>query len=65
MLFGKCTVNTKVRIELDGLEIERVHENKFLGVTVDDRLSWKPHIKHVQFKFKFTFICIAQFKKNL
>ena len=50
MLFGKCTWNTKVRIELDGVEIERVHENRFIGVIVDDRLSWKPHIKHVQSK---------------
>lgn len=37
-------------VEIDGVAIERVHENKFLGLTIDDRLSWKLHIKHVQSK---------------
>ncbi len=65
MLFGKCTVNTKVRIELDGVEIERVHENRFLGVTVDDRLNWKPHIKHVQSKVSRSIAVIHKAKQLL
>ena len=27
-----------------GTIIEQVTETKFLGVTIDDKLSWKPHI---------------------
>lgn len=39
MLFGKYTANTKVPVEIDGVATERVHENKFLGLTICDRLS--------------------------
>lgn len=27
-----------------------MHENKSLGVTIGDKLSWKPHIIHVKYK---------------
>ena len=37
-------------MEIDGVEIERVHEMKFLGVMIDDLISWKSHIKLVQTK---------------
>ncbi len=50
MLFGKCWANMRVQVQVDGFIIERVHENKFLGVTIDDKISWKSHIKHVQNK---------------
>ena len=50
MIFGKHRLNTRLQIEIDGVAIERVNENKFLGVTIDDRLSWKPHITHVKYK---------------
>lgn len=35
---------------LNDVEIERVHETKFLGVIADDKLCWKAHIKHVKQK---------------
>ena len=35
---------------MDGVKIESVKEIKFLGVTIDDQISWKSHIKHVQSK---------------
>ena len=39
-----------MQIKIDGVEIERVHEIKCLGVIIDDTISWKLHIKHVQSK---------------
>ena len=50
ILFGKCRTNTHIQIQLNGVNIERVKEIKFLGVTIDDQISWKSHIKHVQAK---------------
>ena len=50
ILFGKKKVNIQVKLEIDGVEIEQVKDNKFLGVIIDDQLSWKAHIKHVQNK---------------
>ena len=32
--------------------IKRVNETKFLGVTIDDKLSWQPHIKQLNSKLK-------------
>lgn len=41
---------TQVQIQIDGTDIERVNENKLLGVIIDDKLSWKSHINHVHNK---------------
>ena len=40
-------VKDNIIIELDGKQLERVTTSKFLGVFIDDELSWKPHISHV------------------
>ena len=50
MLFGKHRTKTQMQIKIDGVEIERVHEIKCLGVIIDDTISWKLHIKHIQSK---------------
>lgn len=41
---------TQVQIQIDVTDIERVNENKLLGVIIDDKLSWKSHINHVHNK---------------
>lgn len=49
IIFGKGKlINAKLTIR--GLEIEQVHSTKFLGVIIDDKLSWKPHISKVRGK---------------
>ena len=45
MIFGNPTINTDVKIVIDNEIIERVYESKFLGVVLDHKLCWKPHIK--------------------
>lgn len=39
MLFGNGKRDTYAQIQVDGVEIERVHETRFLGVTIDDKIS--------------------------
>ena len=34
-------------IEMDGFKINQVKEVNFLGVILDETLSWKPHISQV------------------
>ena len=65
MIFGKRRINTRLQIEIDGVAIERVNENKFLGVTIDDRLSWKPHITHVKYKVARSIAVINKAKQVL
>uniref|UniRef100_A0A3P9L4Z8 Reverse transcriptase domain-containing protein n=1 Tax=Oryzias latipes TaxID=8090 RepID=A0A3P9L4Z8_ORYLA len=50
MFFGNYNANKELSIEINNVFIERVTEIKFLGVFIDDKLSWKPHIRHIQTK---------------
>lgn len=47
MLFGKRKTDTRVQIIIDDVLIEKVEKNTFLGVIIDKKICWKPHIKHV------------------
>ena len=35
------------KIEIDDKNIEKVEITKFLGVLIDNNLSWKAHTKHI------------------
>lgn len=50
MVFGNCKNKIDIKLIIDHIEIERVHENKFLGVILDHKLCWKPHIEFVRAK---------------
>ena len=51
---------------IDGSPIEQVKENVFLGVVIDENLTWKPHILNVSRKiskfigilYKSSFACL-------
>ena len=43
-------MNRTLNIEFNGQQIEEVMETKFLGVILDNGLTWKPHIQHVRNK---------------
>ena len=38
-------------LAIEGTIIKQVTETKFLEVTIDDKLSWKPHINFIQHYF--------------
>ena len=65
MLFGYGKRDVQVKMEIDGVEIERVHEMKFLGVMIDDLISWKSHIKLVQTKLSKSIAVINKAKQAL
>lgn len=39
--------NQRERCVNDAFELKRVTDTKFLGLKIDDRLSWKDHVSHV------------------
>ena len=39
-------------LAIEGTIIKQVTETKFLGITIDDKLSWKPHIEILNKKLK-------------
>ena len=50
MIFGHRQIDTNIELTIDSITIERVYENTFLGVIVDHKLCWKPHIDYVRAK---------------
>ena len=46
MLFSNTLKNLPGQIILDGTPLIRIHNSKFLGVIIDEDLSWKPHINN-------------------
>ena len=45
MIFSNTIENLNSDIILDNTPLENVSHIKFLGITVDNKLSWKPHIE--------------------
>ena len=43
-VFGKGRVTSDIAITINQNIIERVYKNKFLGIIINDKLSWKKHI---------------------
>ena len=39
-------------LAIEGKIMKQVSETKFLGVTIDDKLSWKPHLEILNKKLK-------------
>lgn len=50
IMFGNYKDNPELLISINGIKIEKVTEIKFLGITIDNKLSWKSHIGHIQRK---------------
>lgn len=65
MFFGNYKVNSNLMLNIDNVEIEKVSEYKFLGVTADDKISWKPHIKQVKSKVSKSIAVINKVKRFL
>ncbi len=63
MIFGKCKKSEHIQVQIEG--VERVYENKFLGVITDDRICWKPHIKHIQTKLSRSISVLSKVKHFL
>ena len=40
-------INTDISMSLDGTRLNQVHVVKFLGIFLDENLSWKSHISYI------------------
>ena len=50
---------------IDDLEIEEVTETKFLGVIIDDQLSWEPHITALRRKLNHASATLYRIRDSL
>jgi len=54
ILFGNKKINTNVQIRIEMSELEIVSEIKYLGVIIDNKLTWKSHITYIKSKIAKT-----------
>ena len=50
MIFGRQRTVHDPILKINNFEIKRVHEARFLGVIVDDKLTWSAHIRALKSK---------------
>ena len=50
ILFSNKHKQSNLTIKLNDHILERVNETKYLGIIIDEKLSWKPHIKYLSVK---------------
>ena len=50
MLFRSRPSEIELHLKINNAEIPKVTATKFLSITIDDRLNWKPHIQSVKSK---------------
>lgn len=62
IIFGNREIDKDVRINVEGVSIERVYETKFLGVTVNHKICWKSHIKKISTKISRNIAIIAKLR---
>ena len=57
--------NTSFNININESTIEKVQSTRFLGVYIDDKLSWSPHINHVCGKLRKSIGILKRVKQLL
>ena len=62
IVFGNRAVDVNVQLKIHDVVIERVYEIKFLGVTLDNKLCWKPHINYLCTKMSRSIGILAKIK---
>ena len=52
MIFTQKTnvTDTLMNIKIDNVPIQKVHQTRFLGVIINDKLLWDDHIKTIRIK---------------
>ena len=50
MIFGRQRTVHDPILKINNFEIKRVHKARFLGVIVDDKLTWSAHIRALKSK---------------
>ena len=57
------TYHDRLTISVNGHKIKQVDTVKFLGVIIDENLSWDEHIRHLESKLLASIVLIKRVKK--
>ena len=64
MIFSKLK-RDEIILSIDGVNIERVHDFRFLGVILDEKFSWKNHVAHIKAKVAKSIFILNKVKYEL
>ena len=60
---ARCRLfNRNHSLNLNGKKLQKVHSTKFLGVVIDESLSWEPHLDHLAAKLNSCIVVIKRIK---
>ena len=51
---SKNTIETNLKLEIDGFPIKKCNETRFLGVIIDENLNWDAHIRYLKRKLNYS-----------
>ena len=57
------TINSEFSLSVNGQKVKKVDKIRFLGVIIDEHLSWDHHIKHLEDKMLSTIVLIKRVRK--
>ena len=63
MVFTNKILHGDAKIVINNHDVERVQTTKFLGVIIDEKLTWKYHIAHISGKINKNISVIYKVKK--
>ena len=64
MLFTNKRVKRMITIKANNTNLEQKAEFKFLGVIVDENITWKSHIIHISSKISKTLAILSLLKNT-
>ena len=65
MIFKQRKICKDITIKIDGQTIQEVQHTKFLGVLLDQKLSWKNHIQYISAKVSKSIGILCKARKIL
>lgn len=65
MHFHQRCENPNMNISFKGCDIEEVDKAKFLGITIDNQLTWKPHVEELCKKLSKSAYALYQLSKKV
>ena len=54
--------DTNLNIKLNGTKLSKVKSTKFLGVVIDDQLTWEPQVEYLKAKLISSIVTIKRIK---
>ena len=62
--YKQTNINNMIpKLEINGIPIERVKQFNFLGIILDEHMTWKSHIKKVACKISRTIYTLTRLKR--